>query len=221
MISDTLKSLQDLASNNESVLVSYSGGKDSKAILDLSLRFFKKVVCFYMYFVPTMPYNDYVCEYPKSLNIQIISYPHPSLFAFLKNATYCDDKFSKLPNLTLLDIYAMVRDDTGIYNILHGAKKADSFWRRRQFGNTKGEKWKGIHYPLMEWNKLDVISYLKNRKIEIPEMSLLKQNATGIGLRTSELLYLYDNRREDFEEIEKYFPYVRSVVYRREFFDVK
>ena len=202
-ISDSLKDLERLASNSESILVSYSGGKDSRVILDLARRFFKNVVCFYMYFIPEMNYNKSVSEYPKSLKIPVLEYPHPAFFSFLKDAIYCDDKFSKLPNVSVLDIYSMVRQDTSYYHILHGAKKSDSFWRRRQFGNTKGEKYKGIHYPLKEWNKLDVISYLKSKNIEIPEMSLLRQNATGVGLRTSELLYFYEKHRDDFEIICK------------------
>lgn len=220
-ISETLKDLERLASDSESVLVSYSGGKDSKVLLDLARRFFKNVACFYMYFVPNLKYDLTVVEYPKSLNIPIIQYPHPVFFTFLKNATYCNDAYGKLPTLTVLDVYAMVRQDTGYYHILHGAKKADSFWRRRQFGNTKGEKYRGLHYPLKEWNKLEVISYLKSKNIHIPEMSLLKQNATGIGLRTPELLYFYDNHRDDFNEICKYFPYARSVIYRRDWYGIK
>ncbi len=48
----TTQLLAEYAKKHDSVLVSYSGGKDSLVTLDLCTRTFKRVTAFFMYFVP-------------------------------------------------------------------------------------------------------------------------------------------------------------------------
>lgn len=220
-LEETIQDLQKISQIDSRVLVSFSNGKDSRAILHLAKRFFKKVVCFFLYYIPEADYNKDVVKYVENQGIICLQYPHESFFQDLKNAVFCDDIYGNLDTYSRLDIYNLARKETGFHYILNGAKKADSFWRRRQFGNEKADKYKGIIYPVKEWSKLDIIAYLKMNNIEMPEMSKMGMNATGISLATPHLLWLHDNKPDDYKKLLRYFPYAHSIVKRREFYGIE
>ena len=52
VIENTFQSLQGYAEKYDAALVSYSDGKDSRAVMDMALRTFKRVEAFFMYLIP-------------------------------------------------------------------------------------------------------------------------------------------------------------------------
>jgi 3'-phosphoadenosine 5'-phosphosulfate sulfotransferase (PAPS reductase)/FAD synthetase len=101
--------------------------------------------------------------------------------------------------------------------IVTGAKEADSLWRRQKYFKFMTDE--NMHFPLRKWRKDDVLAYLDMHKIELPKAP--KSGSTGIDLSTVSLLWLYDHYKDDFEKIERWFPYVGAVVKRREWYGVK
>lgn len=218
LIASTLSELRKARSISSSCLVAYSDGKDSRAVMDMALRTFDHVEGFYMWFVPGLKFIDEgLAVAEQRYGIKIHQFPHWSAATAMKNGVYCDParKRDDLPEIKLADLYAYAMKVTGIPLIMTGAKKADSGWRRRFIHSTK--HWERIIYPLVEWTKWDVLSYLKGRNISIPNNSA-GGVAGGVALVPHELLWIYDNHPDDFWRIAEFFPYVEAVVRRREFY---
>ena len=119
-----------------------------------------------------------------------------------------------MPFLKLQDIYNWVMCDTGIKYIATGAKNSDSIWRRYNMTTIRDN----ICCPIKEWNKFEVLWYLKKHDIPIPNSS--NAQATGIDLTTKSLLWLFDNYPNDFDLLCSCFPYARAVVKRRNFYGI-
>lgn len=87
----TYKQMEIMSKSIDTVLVSFSGGRDSLVVLDLCRRFFKNVVCFYMFIVPELRRIEEYFGYAKQhWNVTILQYPHWVLTNYLKNGVYCD-----------------------------------------------------------------------------------------------------------------------------------
>lgn len=213
---EAVQRLELLALTHESVLVSYSGGKDSKVVLDLCSKFFKRVVAFFMHYVPGLEVVEREMQWARDrYGIEVLQYPHWTLFRDLKQGTYCRNHYSldDLPDLKLSDIYDLVRRDTGIELITMGAKATDGFWRRRNLKNTNQGSYESVIRPIEKWNRFDVLAYLGSHGIPIHSSS--RAEASGVGLDANSLLWLHDQHPEDFTKMLAYFPFAEAVVHRR------
>ncbi|NUP12968.1 MAG: phosphoadenosine phosphosulfate reductase family protein [Polyangiaceae bacterium] len=214
---ETRKSLDDARARHEACLVSFSGGKDSLAVLDLCSRTFERVECFFMYFVPGLECVERQLEYArKRWGVIIRQYPHWVLADVIHNGTFGKDwvGYEDVPIIELSDIHAMAREESGIALIATGAKKTDSLWRRRML-QAQGKAGETLIYPVVEWKKLDVLAYLSAHKIPKPDSS--GRNATGIDLSAPSLLWLHDTYPDDFKRLCELFPFAEAVVWRRTF----
>ncbi len=136
LFTETMDELKQAALKHPAVLVGFSGGKDSWCVLDLCVRTFDRVVCFFMYFVPGLKcVEDELARAQEKYGVEILQYPHWLVFRALKEGLFCDTthKLSGLYEPKVNDISMAVMADTGIRLVAHGAKEADSMWRRRYF----------------------------------------------------------------------------------------
>jgi phosphoadenosine phosphosulfate reductase len=215
-IEETLQLLQQARQRSDSVLVSYSGGKDAMVTLDLCVRVFRKVEGFFMYLVPGLEVIETaLAEAEVRYGIKIRQYPHFGLRDALIYGLYCPNsyKHDDLPSWKLKDIYRLARADSGIDVIATGMKRSDSLERRLNIGKTLKDL-----YPLAGWSKADVLAYLKIRGLALPDSAGGRSNA--VDLSTKNLLWLHDSHPADFAKIETVFPYVRAAVYRREWYGI-
>lgn len=218
IILETTRLLSEYAStHNEGVLVSYSGGKDALATLDLCTRTFKRVVCFFMYLVPGLSVVEEQLDFArKRWGVEILQYPHWSTIQCLKHGIYCPFRDDLPADYTLSDIYNLARDDAGLRLIANGNKKADSEFRRK---NAAAWQRADVLCPLREWNKLEVLAYLALHKIPVPKTKTGKtESAVGVDLSMPALCQLHDNNPADFRKVVEWFPYVESVIWRRHYF---
>ena len=216
-LQSTLDVLGEARAKTDSVLVSYSAGKDSMICLDLCMRTFKRVECFFMYFIEGLRHIEEKFEETRKRypGLIIRQQPHHVVIGYMKGGMYCD-AVEDLPDWSLADCHAQARRESGIDLIVHGAKKTDSLWRKRHL-SVAGNR-DGVLYPIEEWNKLDVLAYLAARGIPLP--SSAGTVSSGVGLSTPSLLWLHDNHPDDFAKIEAVFPYVNACVYRRRWYGV-
>lgn len=212
----TYKQLELMSKNIDTVLVSFSGGRDSLVVLDLCCRFFKSVVCFYMFVVPELRCIEEYFDYTKKhWNVSILQYPHWRLTAYLKNGVYCDPhkQYDKIKEIGYMDIYRLVMEETGIDYIATGMKKADSLWRRQKIGLIPDY----VFHPLIDWKHHDVDFYIKINNIKTPDQ--YNAHSAGIDLSSKNVLWLYDNYRDDYQKLISIFPYTESIVHRRTFYN--
>lgn len=217
-LNETLKEMAELAKTHKIVLVGYSGGKDSLATLDLALRFFDKVIPYHMYLVPHLEVDESRFRYCKQrFNMEVIQVPHFYTVEAWKSETYCDPLaiYDLIPDLTQRHVYDWLKAETGATLILNGQKKADGLFRRRLIAKTKDTQ-NDVYRPLKNWLRWEVLSYLKGRDIEVPASSQAENSAVSLAIK--EVLWLYDNHRQDYERVKSFFPYIEAIVVRRELF---
>lgn len=218
----TLRVLERAASEHDAVVVAYSDGKDSRVVMDLCLRSFKRVHAFFMYMVPGLECMDKALKEAEqrlgrvsTFEGPIRQYPHWVLRKALANGVYSRPMSNDgLPEWKLDMIYKVAAKDAGVGLVATGAKATDSTWRRRMMG-TWGNK-ANLVYPIGDWNKFQVLGYLQARGIPMPPSS--GKSATGIDLSEPSLLWLHDTFPDDFERLCRVFPFARAVPKRREFF---
>lgn len=80
-----LQPVQTAAVLTDSVIVGFSGGKDSVVSLDLCARYFKRVEAYFMYYVPGLSFQERMLEWAENrYGISIYRLPHFELSQFLK-----------------------------------------------------------------------------------------------------------------------------------------
>lgn len=220
VFTSTTELLTEYARTHDSVLVSFSGGKDSLVVADLCSRVFKRMTFFYMFTIPGLRVIEEQLDYGRQRwKAEILFYPHWSMVAALRHGVYSPNHISKdeLPReYTLNDVYNLARQDSGIQLIASGIKKSDSEFRRK---NVAAFQRKNVLTPLRDWNKLEVLAYLALHKIPVPKSS--GRSATGIDLSSPSLCWLHDNHPDDFKKLLELFPYAEAAIARRTFFGIK
>lgn len=210
--------LKSLAEKHEAVLVGYSGGKESCVILDLATKFFKRVVAYHLYLVPGLRYTEERLAFARSRwKVDFLTYPSSAFLDACRNWWYCDPRpeWCALPDWNADTFHKAIQRQTGIPLILNGARLGDYRNRRRQ---VQGRKKKDVVYPIRDWAKAHVAKYLLVNGIPLPPSD--GRVSTSVNLTARSLLWLARDYPDDFERVAKFFPYVRTQVYRQKFFGV-
>lgn len=204
------------ASVTDSVIVGFSGGKDSMVTLDLCFKYFKNVVPYFMYLVPDLEFQENMLKrYEERYKTEIIRIPHFECSDFLKYGSFTLPDFD-VDIVKINDTYAYLRELTGIYWIAAGERCADSIVRNAMIKKSGSIDYnRGRFYPLAYWNKKEVLEYIKYRKLYLsPE-----QKKLGFSFRSlagSELSIIKQIYPKDYEKILKVYPFAGAGVERFE-----
>lgn len=215
ILDETSAKYQELSQRSDRCLVAYSGGKDSMVVLDYAVRYFKEVLAFFMYWVPDLELQEKaLSEAEKRYGIEIVRYPHWLLSRTKREGHYCN-RIDDFPDWSIDDNYEIAMADAGVDFLITGARAADSPTRRRYIGAHKGKK-DHVVYPIVNWNKYDVLGYLKMRCLPIPDSS--GGTATGVDTSIKSLLWLYQNHKADFDRVAEHFPFIEAVIWKEKFY---
>lgn len=221
LFTETMKELKRMGGKHDAALVAFSGGKDSLVCLDMACKTFKRVVPFFQFLVPGLRCIDEKMTIVKEkYGLDVLYYPHFLLFKALRNRVYCSSSLKtadRVKEYSLTDVYKTIIHDTGIQLVINGSKESDSLWRRQKY--FKFMTFQNVYYPLKKWRKGDILAYLKMNNIPLPSSS--GHQSTGVDLSTPSLLWLHDNYPDDFERMERHFPFIGAVVKRREYYGIK
>lgn len=206
----------------DSVILFYSAGKDSIALLDLVAPHFKRVVCVYMYFVKGLEHINKYIEYSKMRypNVEFHEVPHWNLTYTLKAGLYCQPQ----PDVKLMkfsDVADNCRLKFGIDYCLYGMKQSDNMNRGIML---KGKEYElqAIHpktknvYPLSKWGNNEVLAYLKQNRLPEPVRYSTRQKSQGLTFSEECFLYLRQYYPEDLKKILEAFPQAEIILYRAE-----
>lgn len=200
----------------DSVIVGFSGGKDSIVTLDLCFRYFKRVVPFFMYLVPGLEFQEKMLRwYENKYKTEIIRIPHFEVSEFLKYGSFTlYDQNVDVVGIT--DTYEYIRQKTGIHWIAAGERCADSIVRNAMIKQSGSIDYKrGRFYPIAYWKKNDVMQYIKLRRLYLsPE-----QKKLGFSFRSlsgNELAVIKERYPNDYKKILRVYPFAGAAVERFE-----
>ncbi len=217
LISTTIEELLLIRQSHKSILVSFSGGKDSLTLLYLAKQIFEHVECFFMYFVPGIrSVEDRIDDASEKYNVKIYKIRHWAYFKCKKHGIFCNPE--DIEERVLSDVYTDIRELSGITPILTGAKRDDGQWRRTNTANAITGAYGDVYKPIFEWTTYDVLGYCKMKGIEVPKAEGMKN--TGIDLGTKYILWAYNNDKQAYSLIKKEFPYLDAMIYREKWFNV-
>lgn len=215
MLFDTIKTASKLT---DSVLVGFSGGKDSTVVLDLCFKYFKHVQPYFLYMVKDLEFQEKILRYyEKRYNTKILRYPHFQVSEFLAYGTCClADDYS--PIVKTHDMYNYIREETGIYWLAGGERMADSIIRNAMMKRSGSiDHKRGKIYPIAYWKKKHVMAYLKNNKLPLS----LESRILGFSFRSFMPEEMYKIRKhfpKDFEKIKEVFPLIEASVKKYEYY---
>lgn len=212
-LSVALACLAKARERSDSVVVAYSGGKDSLVTMDMCVRNFRRVEAYMMEFVPGLGMNEERKEFARARwGVTVTRWPEPGAMWALANGVYCTPtrRDTQAEPLTVNELQRMVRLHYGIPLIATGHKRSDSIGRRKEMQQRFTDD---LVTPLADFRKADVLSYLKAKGIPLPDDEGRNSNAIGLGIRF--LLWCHDNRPEDFKKLGRIYPYIDTVIERR------
>lgn len=202
------------ASVTDSVIVGFSGGKDSIVTLDLCFKYFKNVKPFFMYLVPELEFQERMLKwYENKYQTEIIRIPHFECSNFLKYGSFTLADWD-IDIVKINDTYEYLRQQTGYHWIAAGERCADSIVRNAMIKKSGSIDYKrGRFYPLAYWKKNEVLQYIKQKKLYLsPE-----QRKLGFSFRSlagSELAIIKEIYPKDYEKILKVYPFAGAGVER-------
>lgn len=200
----------------DSVIVGFSGGKDSIVTLDLCMRYFRNVKVFFMYLVPNLEFQEKTLRwYENKYNTEIIRIPHFEASEFLKYGSFTQADLS-VDVVGINDTYEYLRQATGVEWIAAGERAADSIVRNAMLKKSGSIDYKRKRfYPLIYWKKNEVLQYIKYRKLYLsPE-----QKKIGFSFRSlagNELAIIKELYPSDFEKIKAVYPFCEAGIIRYE-----
>jgi len=228
VVQRSLESLTELASRQPEILVSYSGGKDSLAVMEMCVKIFgaSRVKAFFWYTVPDLEVCNKQMRFCRERwGVDPVQIPHWDMVKCMANGLWCDATpgLDDMPELDLKLGYAYALSVTGSQIVATGMKEADGMPRRHFFANIRDSGnpfWHRLVHPIREWSKKDVIDYLKANSIPVPEAEK-GAVTTGVGLVHDALCWLHDKHPEDFQKLLRWYPYAMAAIKRRDWFGVK
>jgi len=124
------RSVETAAAITDSVLVAFSGGKDSVVTLDVCMGHFAHVEGFFMYQVRGLSFQESILRYYEDkYGIPIHRIPHFELSQWLRYGLFRPCDFD-CPIVSVKETYDYMRENTDIWWIAAGERIADSVWRR-------------------------------------------------------------------------------------------
>lgn len=210
--------IKTMSTITDSVLVGFSGGKDSAACLDLCFKYFKNVQPYFMYLVPDLEFQERTIKYyEKRYKKDILRVPHFMISDWLRYGTFRMPDL-EVPMVKTVELYNYLREQTGIYWICAGERIADSIVRRAMIKESSSiDTKRGRFYPLAYWNVKQVRAYNKQRNLPLSlENKALKHSFRS--LESDEVKNIKKVFPEDYKKIKEMFPLVEVSIKKGEFY---
>lgn len=196
------------------VILFYSCGKDSIALLDMLSKKFDEVICVFMYFVKDLDHINKYINFSKKVypNTTFIQKPHYALSYIQRAGLFCTPTKTRI--LKLSDIIQSVRLETGIDYVFIGNKQADNMNRRimlRQY-ELQGISPQKLVYPLSLWKDKDVLKYIEKHKLPKP-IQYGNKRSNGVTFDIDVFLYLRKNYPNDLQKILSVYPLSEKILF--------
>ena len=206
--------INTIRQKTDRVLLFYSAGKDSIALLDMLSKEFSEVVCVFMYFVKDLEHINRFIDYSKKLypNATFVQIPHWNLTKIHKYGLYCQPR--NVRQLKFGDVINVMKLKTGIEYAFIGEKKADNMTRNiklRQYELEAIAPTKNV-YPLSLWKDKDVLDYIKRNKLPKP-IQYGNKRSNGVNFDVDVYVYLRKYYPDDLRKILNAYPLSEKLLF--------
>lgn len=218
--------IADIRSKTDTIILSFSTGKDSLAAWLLLREHFPNIIPVYKYSVPNLGFVERsLAYYERFFGTRIYRYPHPSFYRRLINLTFQAPEncaiieAAQLPLFSHEDLMERVRQDRKLppdTPVAVGTRACDSPQRRMAFARQGPVNEKRLSfYPVWDLNKADVVELIRKAGVLLPaEYRIFGRSMDGIDFR-----FLYGIRQhwpEDYQRILDFFPLASLELFRYE-----
>ena len=209
------------------VLLGYSGGKDSISALMKLRKHFDRIVLYHLWCVPGLEFvGEYIAYAEQKLGKHIVQLPHPAFYRWINHATYQAPERLRIidavgwPNFEYDDMRGAVIEDCGLPEDVWtatGVRAADSPMRRASLIKNQGVNPKRRYfYPCWDWNKERLLAELVREGIKLPiDYKVFGRSFDGLDLRF--LVKIREHFPRDYKTILDWFPLVDMEIARYEF----
>jgi phosphoadenosine phosphosulfate reductase len=206
----------------DSVIVAYSSGKDSLAVLDLCFKHFKRVVPYFMYLIKDLDFQEVHLRYVESkYATKIIRVPDWRLCKIMKNgiARHLTPNTEGMPSVKWADVENYIRHTTGLHWIASGETQFESLARRGMIQASKNgvDIPRGHIYPVGFWKRKEIEAYLSFHEIALPcEYRVMTSKRSFGGILMDEMFDIRKHYPNDYAKIKKLFPLADTQAIRYE-----
>jgi len=218
---------QEIAAESDTVILSFSCGKDSIAAWLQLRRYFKRIEPVYLYLVPDLEFIERSLAYYESwFNCKIMRVPHPSFFRMMDNFV-----FQAPENLSVIDdldppvpdyeyTFARVKETLGLPDetmTALGVRAVDSPMRMTAIRKYGAVNWnKSTFYPVYDWNKERLVNEIKGAGVRLPvDYRLWGRSFDGLDYRFTK--GLRDTFPNDYKRILEFFPLAEVEILRMQY----
>ena len=210
---DVLRRLQAITQH---VIVPFSGGKDSLALLELLTRTGFRVDAYFLEVIPGIRFvDDYLAMIERRYRLTLLRLPHPQVAVNARAGYYRHP--ANLTTLAWAEIDAYVREQFGDTWLASGEKKVDSLQRRGMLSAAAGlDPKRRRAFPLADWNHRDVHAYLKRRNIPLPPDYAMFGRSWGGSLEPRHVAIIAERYPDDYATIRRHYPLIDAAVIKHQ-----
>lgn len=213
-----------IAEQHDTVILSFSRGKDSIAAWLQLRRYGLRIIPVHLYLVPDISFVDESLKYYEDwFGAKIYNLPHPGLYRWLRNFT-----FQAPENLAIIEqaqivstdydrLFGYLRRAENLPNqtpVAVGVTQNDSPNRRasiKRYGpfNHKRQQF----YPVFDWNKARIVQEIGDSGVKLPvDYEMFGRSWDGLDYRF--LQPIADRFPEDYARILELFPMAEIELLR-------
>lgn len=195
----------------DSAIILFSTGKDSVVLLDLCVKFIKRIEAVFLYIVPDLEYKNRLLEkYEKKYKIKIHQAPLCDVGNIFRE--YSRGKIKKIKQI---DVENYLRQKFDISFCAYGYKMVDSVFRGGILNAPQVKN--GIDYknrrlfPLARWSDKEVMEYIKRERLFLsPEYHYGFRDINE--LNPDSLAFLGQKFPGDYKKIMEFYPFLKTAV---------
>lgn len=206
---DPIKTMSKIT---DSVIVGFSGGKESVVLLDLCCKHFKRVYPYFLYLHPDLEFQNRILKwYEKKYGVEVLKLPHMDTSIFFHYGSFRNGYYH-YPLIDINDIYSYLRVKYNTYWIAAGERMDDSLWRRGMIHKSSTiDKQRGRFYPLAMWKKREVLEYIKFHKLYYSKDQREGRGSFG-SLHGRNLSILKQYYPDDYKRVLSLYPFAEASV---------
>lgn len=209
-------SIKTMSKITDSVLVAFSGGKESVVVLDMCFRYFKHVQPYFQYCVPGLSFNEKLLNwYENRYETEILRVPVENIGAMFRYGIYTipDPTF---PIVSETDVWNYMRHETGTWWIAGGERINDSLMRRARIKHSSTiDVRSGRLFPVAMWKTQEVYDYIKYHKLFLSKEQKQLKHSLRI-FQPADLMYIKQHLPDDYAKILHMFPFAGAITKKAE-----